>query len=391
MRFTITATLKEFIQSQKFSGVLLIVCTIVSLLLANSFISDSYLKFYHFKPDLFSGSANTSMSIEHFINDGLMAIFFLLVGLEIKREVMGGELSTIRKAIIPVAAAIGGMIFPALFYLFFNTGTETASGWGIPMATDIAFAIGVLSLLGNRIPDSLKILLTALAVVDDLGAVIVIALFYSSGISMFYLLSAAGVLVLLSVFNFLRVKSLLFYLIPGLFLWYFMYSSGVHSAIAGVLLAMTIPYRKEDEKSPLLKLEHSLHFPVNFIIMPLFALANTAIVLNSGFMDQILSPESLGIGVGLIFGKPIGIVSFIGLVLLFKIGKLPYGMNMKQVIGLGFLGGIGFTMSIFISLLAFSEPDHILNAKIVILISSCIAGLTGYFLLRKTNHASSGK
>lgn len=304
---------------------------------------------------------------------------------------MGGELSTIRKAIIPVAAAIGGMIFPALFYLFFNTGTETASGWGIPMATDIAFAIGVLSLLGNRIPDSLKILLTALAVVDDLGAVIVIALFYSSGISMFYLLSAAGVLVLLSVFNFLRVKSLLFYLIPGLFLWYFMYSSGVHSAIAGVLLAMTIPYRKEDEKSPLLKLEHSLHFPVNFIIMPLFALANTAIVLNSGFMDQILSPESLGIGVGLIFGKPIGIVSFISLVLLFKIGKLPYGMNMKQVIGLGFLGGIGFTMSIFISLLAFSEPDHILNAKIVILISSCIAGLTGYFLLRKTNHASSGK
>lgn len=325
------------------------------------------------------------MSVEHFVNDGLMAVFFLLVGLEIKRELIAGELSSFEKASIPVSAAIGGMIVPALLYALFNHGTATTSGWGIPMATDIAFAIGVLSLLGNRVPDSLKILLTALAVVDDLGAVVVIALFYSSGISFFYLMLSGFVLLLLFIMNRSGVKSLVFYLIPGILLWYFMYSSGVHSTISGVLLAMVIPFRKNEEHTPLLRLEHWLHRPVNFIIMPLFALVNTAIVFDPGILHQVISPESFGIATGLIFGKPIGILLFIGLAIILKIGKLPEGINMKHIAGIGILGGIGFTMSIFISLLAFKEPEYILNAKLVILLSSFIAGTIGYFVLLKIN------
>ncbi|HRH67301.1 MAG TPA: Na+/H+ antiporter NhaA [Bacteroidia bacterium] len=383
MKLSITAALREFIQSQKFSGVLLILCTVLSLSLANSIFSESYLKFWQFHFGSLLNGSTAGMSIEHFINDGLMAIFFLLVGLEIKREAVAGELSSIKKAAIPVAAAFGGMIIPALIYTAFNYNTPTASGWGIPMATDIAFAIGALSLLGKRVPDSLKMLLTALAVADDLGAVVVIALFYSSGISVLYLVLSGAVMVLLIILNLAGVRSLLLYLLPGLLLWYFMYCSGVHSAIAGVLLAMTIPFSKKEKNSPLLRLEHTLHSPVNFIIMPLFALANTAIILSSGFMDEVFSPEILGIGMGLVVGKPVGIILFISLALRFRIGKLPEGVTMKQVLGMGFLGGIGFTMSIFISLLAFSEPEYILNAKVIILASSFIAGLTGIILLKK--------
>lgn len=383
MKLSITAALREFIQSQKFSGVLLILCTVLSLSLANSIFSESYLKFWQFHFGSLLNGSTAGMSIEHFINDGLMAIFFLLVGLEIKREAVAGELSSIKKAAIPVAAAFGGMIIPALIYTAFNYNTPTASGWGIPMATDIAFAIGALSLLGKRVPDSLKMLLTALAVADDLGAVVVIALFYSSGISVLYLGLSGAVMVLLIILNLAGVRSLLLYLLPGLLLWYFMYCSGVHSAIAGVLLAMTIPFSKKEKNSPLLRLEHTLHSPVNFIIMPLFALANTAIILSSGFMDEVFSPEILGIGMGLVVGKPVGIILFISLALRFRIGKLPEGVTMKQVLGMGFLGGIGFTMSIFISLLAFSEPEYILNAKVIILASSFIAGLTGIILLKK--------
>lgn len=390
MKLKISSTLREFIQSQKFSGVLLIFCTLTSLIIANSFFSENYLSLLHLKIGL-PGQNFPGMSVEHFVNDGLMAVFFLLVGLEIKRELIDGELSSFEKASIPVSAAIGGMILPALLYALFNHGTDTASGWGIPMATDIAFAIGVLSLLGNRVPDSLKILLTALAVVDDLGAVLVIALFYSSGISFFYLMLSGLLLLLLFIMNRSKVKSLVFYLIPGILLWYFMYCSGVHSTISGVLLAMVIPFRKNDEHTPLLRLEHWLHRPVNFIIMPLFALVNTAIVFDTSILHQVISPESFGIATGLILGKPIGILLFIGLALTLKIGKLPEGISMKHIAGIGILGGIGFTMSIFISLLAFKEPTYILNAKLVILLSSFIAGTIGYFVLLKINDTKTGE
>lgn len=387
MKITISKTFIEFIQSQKFSGVLLICCTLISLLIANSTWSHDYLEFWH--KDLGFGLSATPFKIDHLINDGLMALFFLLVGLEIKREIVAGELSSFRKASVPVAAAIGGMVIPALIYTFFNHSTSTSSGWGIPMATDIAFAIGVLSLLGNRVPDSLKVLLTALAVVDDLGAVIVIALFYSSGISLMYLSISGGIFILLLILNKYKVKSLYAYLLPGILLWYCMFCSGVHSTIAGVLLALTIPFDSKDESSSLLYLEHRLHTPVNFFIMPLFALANTAIVLPSGLLHQVLNPESAGIIFGLFIGKPIGIISFIILTIWLKIGRLPHGMNIKQVIGMSFLGGIGFTMSIFISLLAFSEGEYVLNAKLAVLIASCISGIFGFFILKNfTNDRS---
>lgn len=384
MKFSISSTFKEFIQSQKFSGILLICCTVISLLIANSSWSNEYLEIWH--SNLGFNLSDSQFTVEHLINDGLMAMFFLLVGLEIKREIVAGELSTFQKASIPVAAALGGMIIPALIYTIFNNGTNTSSGWGIPMATDIAFAIGVLSLLGNRVPDSLKVLLTALAVVDDLGAVIVIALFYSSGISLMYLSISGGIFILLLILNKYKVKSLYAYLLPGILLWYCMYCSGVHSTIAGVLLAMTIPYDSKNETSSLLYLEHRLHTPVNYFIMPLFALANTAIIIPSGLISQVFSHESLGIVFGLMFGKPIGIISFILISIILKLGKLPEGISMKQIIGLGFLGGIGFTMSIFISLLAFSDAEYVLNAKLAVLIASCLSGIIGFVVLKRFSY-----
>lgn len=381
--------LREFMQSQKFSGVLLIFCTLVSITLSNSFFSIEYLNFWHRNLNFVFPEQPFSINLEQVVNEALMAVFFLLVGLEIKRELLSGELSSLGKASLPVAAAMGGMIVPALFYVAFNHSSPTSAGWGIPMATDIAFAIGVLSLLGNRIPDGLKILLTALAVVDDLGAVLVIALFYSAGLSSNYLISAGGVFILLIILNRLNVRSLVVYLFLGLFLWYFIYKSGIHSTISGVLLAAVIPFRKQDGYSPLLVLEHALQKPVNFIIMPLFALVNTCIVMSPGLLSHLSADESLGIGIGLFMGKPVGILLFVGLMLFFKLGQLPDGINRKHILGMGFLGGIGFTMSIFISLLAFDDPAYILNAKLVILVSSLLSGLTGFLVLKRFSHATS--
>lgn len=372
----LTKLFKDFFESEKLGGLVLIVCTIVSLLLANSSFGESY---HHFWLTEFSGH-----SIEHWINDGLMTIFFLLIGLELEREIYQGELSNIKDALLPIFAAIGGMLVPAVLFLFFNFGTETQSGAGIPMATDIAFALGILSLLGNKVPTSLKVFLTALAVIDDLGAILIIAIFYTKTLLWSNLLIALGVFAFLLVLNRLKVRNLIPYLVGGVIMWYFMLHSGVHATITGVLLAFAIPFGNGDKKSTSYVLQHFLHKPVAFIILPVFALANTAIVM-SGDISQILTENySLGIALGLIIGKPLGI--FLITFMAVKVGlcKLPSDLNWKSVLGVGFLGGIGFTMSIFITLLAFDNETVINNAKFIILLSSLIAGLLGFVFLKIT-------
>lgn len=368
-----TALFKEFFNSEKAGGFILILATIISLVIANSALGESYIHFWH--------SYVGGLSLSHWINDGLMAIFFLLIGLELEREIYKGELSKVKDAMLPIFAAIGGMLVPAGIYMAFNTGTPTSSGAGIPMATDIAFALGILALLGSRVPVSLKIFLTALAVIDDLGAILIIAFFYTGSLSWTNLLIALGIYALLIVLNRLKVKHLIFYIVGGVFMWYFMLNSGIHATITGVLLAFVIPFGKGDKKSPSYKLEHFLHKPVAFIILPVFALANTAIVLSSGLSDTITQNYSLGIALGLIVGKPVGIFLLSYLSVKTGISHLPDDLSWKSVTGVGFLAGIGFTMSIFITLLAFEDPGIINNAKLMILLSSLVAGIIGYFTL----------
>ena len=311
-----------------------------------------------------------------------MAIFFLLVGLEIKRELVEGELSSPKQAALPVFAAIGGMIVPALLFALFNNNTPTANGWGIPMATDIAFAIAILSLLGDKVPTSLKIFLTALAIVDDLGAILVIAIFYSSEIHLDYLGYAGATLALLILLNRLKVMNLFFYLIPGILLWYFIHHSGIHATFAGVLTALTIPTTPDETESPLEKLEHALTKPVNFVIMPIFALANTNIRFEVGMIEGIVSNMGFGILFGLLIGKPLGIFIMSWVSVKTGMGSLPEGVKWTQVIGLGVLGGIGFTMSIFIAMLSYKTPELQTNAKFVVLITSVLAGAIGYMILK---------
>lgn len=370
----ITKLYKEFFDSEKAGGLVLIVCTIVSLIIANSDLGSSY---HHIWKTVIAGH-----SIEHWINDGLMAIFFLLIGLELEREIYKGELSNIKDALLPIFGAIGGMLVPAGIYLFFNAGTVAQAGAGIPMATDIAFALGILSLLGNKVPTSLKIFLTALAVIDDLGAIIIIAIFYTKTLLISNLLIAFGIYILLLVLNRLRINNLIPYLVGGVIMWYFMLHSGVHATITGVLLAFAIPFRQGDNQSPSNKVQHFLHKPVAFVILPLFALANTAIIIT-GDPGQILTENySLGIALGLIVGKPLGIFLMSVLAIKSGIGKLPSDLNFKAIGGVAILGGIGFTMSIFITLLAFDNETIINNAKLVILFSSLIAGILGYVSLK---------
>lgn len=373
----VTQVFKDFFESEKLGGLILLVCTITSLLIANATFGESY---HHFWLTKFSGK-----SIEYWINDGLMTIFFLLIGLELEREIYQGELSNIKDALLPIFAAIGGMVVPAGIYLAFNFDTITQSGAGIPMATDIAFAIGILSLLGNRVPMSLKIFLTALAVIDDLGAILIIAIFYTKTILWSNLAIALGLFVFLYVLGkYFKVKNLLPYLIGGVFMWYFMLHSGVHATITGVLLAFAIPFGNGGKQSTSYILQHILHKPVAFIILPIFALANTAILMNGNFTEVIIEKYSLGVALGLVVGKPLGI--FILTYLVVKIGwcQLPSGMNWKSVLGVGFLGGIGFTMSIFITLLAFENPVIINNTKLIIVLSSLIAGVIGFLFLKIT-------
>lgn len=365
---------KDFFESEKSSGLVLIAFTIISLFIANSSFGNSYIHLWE--------TQLANHSIEHWINDGLMTIFFLLIGLELEREIYKGELSHIKDALLPIFGAFGGMIIPALIFLLFNFGTPTQSGAGIPMATDIAFALGILSLLGNRVPTSLKIFLTALAVIDDLGAIIIIAVFYTKTLLWANLLIALGIFAFLLILNRLKVNNLIPYLIGGVIMWYFMLHSGVHATITGVLLAFAIPFGDGGEKSPSYLLQHFLHKPVAFIIMPIFALANTAIIIGSDFNSIITQNYSIGIALGLIIGKPLGIITILFLAIKLKFCQLPNELNWKSIIGVGFLAGIGFTMSIFITLLAFEDETIINNSKFIILLSSLIAGIIGFIALK---------
>lgn len=368
----------NFFRSEKLGGLLLILCTLISLMLANSVFGAGYLDFWH----VYLGG----MSLEHWINDGLMAVFFLLIGLELERELYNGELSDFKNALLPICAAIGGIALPAAIHFSLNNGTPTQAGIGIPMATDIAFALGVLALVGSRVPASLKIFLTALAVMDDLGAIIVIALFYTAELQIWFLAAALGVwIVLLGLNRFGRVMGLLPYLIGGALMWFFLLKSGVHATIAGVLLAFAIPFSaiEDDEASPSHKLEHALHKPVSFLILPIFALANTAIVIGAEALSGLSSGNSIGIAAGLLIGKPFGITLFSFVAVLIGLCRLPLDLNWKHVFGAGLLGGIGFTMSIFVTNLAFvGEYELINSSKMTILIASLVAGIAGFTWLK---------
>jgi len=375
---------QDFFNSEKLGGLILLGCTLISLILANSSWGAGYTHFWHQHINLSFSTIHLDYSVEHWINDGLMAIFFLLVGLEIEREVYIGELSQAKNAALPVASAIGGMLVPALLYLCINWGTSAQHGFGIPMATDIAFALGMLALLGNRIPYSLKIFLTALAIIDDLGAILVIAIFYNAGISWGYLGAALGLFCVLLLLNRLKVKWLWLYLLLGVILWYLMLQSGVHATLSGVLLAFAIPFGKNDDTNISYQLQHALHKPVAFIILPLFALANTGILLHGDWYENLLQPNSTGILLGLVLGKPLGILLFAGLLVWLKWGSLPEGTTWKHIVGAGFLGGIGFTMSIFISNLAFEDAGVVQLSKIAVLMASLLATLIGLGVLRTT-------
>ena len=372
----ITNYFKKFFQIAQSSGNLLIICVILSLLIANSSLGSSFQELLDFRLG--------SYSISLWINDGLMTIFFLLVGLEIKREILEGELSSFKNATLPIFAALGGMLVPAAIFYFFNQGSKYENGWGIPMATDIAFSLAIISMLGKRVPVSIKIFLTALAIVDDLGAIVVIAIFYTEKIETTYLLLCGLVLLILIILNFFKVKRHIFYLIPGVFLWYFMHHSGIHATIAGVLLAFTIPTNESDtEISPLEKLEEKLHTPVNYFIMPLFALANTNIKFHNGMVDGLFTNFGYGIILGLALGKVIGINLFSFIAIKLKLSDLPNNSKWSQMLGAGLLAGIGFTMSIFIALLSYKGELEIQEeAKFAILVASAISGFMGYFLLK---------
>ena len=373
---------QQFFNSEKAGGLILIACTVISLLVANSSFGADFVHFWHIKLPLQIGKVNIPFSLEEWINDGLMTIFFLMVGLEIERELYIGELSSFKNAILPAMAAVGGMAIPALIHYLFCYGKPEAAGNGIPTATDIAFSLGVLSLIGKRIPLSLKIFLTALAIIDDLGAILIIGIFYTQTFSFLYLFFALLVLATFLVFNKLNIQSLWAYLPAGILLWYFLFRSGIHPTLSGVLLAFAIPFNKKNEHQPSSILQHALHRPVNFIIIPLFALANTAIQLPDTWKSEIFSANSLGIELGLLLGKPIGIVGFTLLGISMGIAKLPGEINTRKLVGMGMLAGIGFTMSIFISTLAFStNPDLIQSSKVAVLVASLLAAVTGWFIL----------
>lgn len=419
---------EEFVHAEASSGILLMVCTVAAMLIANSAFLPLYESILHTKITIGSDSFNISHTLHHWINDGLMALFFFTVGLEIKREILVGELADRRQAILPIAAAIGGMIIPALIYVALNFGSDAIDGWGVPMATDIAFALGVLAILGKRIPKALVGFLLALAIVDDLGAVLVIAVFYTEQINMFALGFAGFAFLGLIISNIAGIRRPMPYIIFGLLLWVGMLESGVHATLAGVITALTVPANSlcrsnpfvrrmrqlntkyealgddnqhimqnaEKQKilqsmenfvhcmeSPLQRMEHKLHIWVSFLIIPIFALANAGIPIDMATLGTTLAhPVTLGVIAGLIGGKLIGIIGFSWLVLKLGWSRLPQGVTMQQIGGVSLLAGIGFTMSIFIAGLAFSNEQYLLNAKIGILMASLLAGIGGYIALR---------
>ncbi|GIQ60496.1 Na(+)/H(+) antiporter NhaA [Flavobacterium collinsii] len=372
----LTKTFKAFFNNEKSGGLLLLFVTIISLYLANSSFQTEYIALWE--------KEINGHSITHWINDGLMTIFFLLIGLELEREIYHGELSNIKNASLPIVAALGGMLVPAAIFLVLNFGTATQNGAGIPMATDIAFAIGILSLLGKKVPSSLKVFLTALAVIDDLGAIIVIAIFYTTSIAFVNLAIALGIWIFLFILNRMKVQNLIPYLIGGVIMWYFMLNSGVHATITGVILAFVIPFGNGDENSTSYKLQHFLHKPVAFFILPLFAVANTCIAIQSDWHEGLNHPNTYGIILGLVVGKPLGILLFSAIGVSLGLCSLPKNLKWAHILGAGMLGGIGFTMSIFITILAFKGPETIIFSKIAILIASVLSGLFGLVYLKYT-------
>lgn len=426
----INKPLQKFIQNEKAGGIVLGISVIIALILANSPFSNAYHHFFEHKIGIqFDGKSYLEYSLHHWINDGLMAVFFFVVGLELKREIVGGELSNPRKALLPIGAAIGGMLVPAIIYFVLNPSGEAQNGWGIPMATDIAFALGVLYLLGNKVPLSLKVFLTALAIVDDLGAVLVIAFFYTSDISTLSLLIGLGFVLIMYIGNKMGIRNVLFYAIIGIVgVWTAFLLSGVHATIASVLAAFTIPADmkikenlyitkiqnyltkfktidpndkiptltneqlhildevKKDTNEiipPLQRLEHAMHPMVTFLIIPIFALANAGVSVAIDFEQLFSTNIALGVSLGLLVGKVVGVVGFTLLFVKLKIAPFPDGMNFKNLLGLGLLAGIGFTMSLFITSLAFTNEEHITQAKIGIFFASIIAGILGYLILSK--------
>ncbi len=420
----------DFIKKETTAGVILMVAAVVAMIWANSPFKDSYHKLWHIPFTIGFGEFVISKDLHHWINDGLMAVFFFVVGLELKRELIGGELSSFKKALLPMAAGLGGMLVPALIYVAFNYSTpETMSGWGIPMATDIAFALGILSLLGKRVPISLKVFLTALAIADDLGAVLVIALFYTSNISLDNIGIGAAFLAAMLIANLMGVRKPLIYALLGVGgLWLAFLLSGVHATVAGVLAALAIPARTRINKegylhnitlmhdkleampvsknnlitaqqlhilekiktytraaeTPLQRLEHAMHPIVAFVVMPIFALANAGIELSGDIISELVSPITLGIFFGLVLGKFIGITGMTYLVVITGLTQLPANTTWRHIYGVALLGGVGFTMSLFISALAFIDPAFILQAKLGIMMASLIAGIMGYLILRST-------
>lgn len=426
VRMRLLQPIVEFTHAQASSGIVLMACAAIALIWANSPWAESYFHLWETPVGFVFGPYAIEKTLHHWINDGLMAVFFLLVGLEIKREIIVGELSSIRQAALPIAAAIGGMIVPALLYLAFNVGTPAAKGWGIAMATDIAFSLGALALLGSRAPLSLKIFLTAFAIVDDLGAVIVIALFYTASIDMTSVMVAAGAFFGLLLLNYMGVRKLFAFALLGIVLWFALLNSGIHATIAGVLLALTIPTRIrldpgdfmrrneelleefqtteaqdqepilderrqgalraieaacEEVQMPLQRMEHSLHGWVNLMIMPIFALANAGVSFAGFEAKALAEPITLGVLVGLVVGKPVGIVAASWIAVKAGVAQLPQGISWLQIVGAGILGGIGFTMALFIANLAFGTNGDLEKAKVGILIASALAGFVGVWLL----------
>ncbi len=431
--------IKSFIEKQTSVGLLLIFAAIMAVIIANSPWNHLYHGFW--EQHLFLGFNNLVLekSLLHWINDGLMSIFFFMVGLELKREILHGQLASFRRAFLPVAAAIGGMLVPALVYAFFNMGTDHAHGWGIPMATDIAFALGILFLLGDRVPLSLKVFLTAIAIVDDLGAILVIALFYTANLSVENIILAGFFLLILLTANQMGIRNTWFYAIMGIGgLWMAILLSGVHATIAAVLVAFTIPNSKkvntplflrkvkwltnevrrnfkqsvtdgkktdedvvnsigkftllaQDATPPLQRLENALYPFVSFIVLPLFAFANAGVTIDAGSFDAVLNPVTIGVTLGLIIGKFAGIVLFIRFMVYFKFSDLPHGVQWNHVYGIGFLAAIGFTMSLFITELAFENELYVTQAKIGILLASLIAGSLGFIFLKKISKTKTNK
>ncbi|MFB6453697.1 Na+/H+ antiporter NhaA [Chitinophaga sp. Hz27] len=382
IRQSLLSPIFKFLKDSRAVGIVLIICTIISMTLANSGAGAAYINFWNAPLDPAGGhhfhlrGLILPNSFLLWINDGLMALFFFMVGMEIKRELTVGELSSVKQSILPVLAAIGGMVAPALIFSCFNHGTEYSNGWGIPMATDIAFSLGILSLLGNRVPISLKIFLMALAIIDDLGAILTIAIFYTPHLDLQYLLIGGGVLLLPILLNILKVQRTVFYFLPGIVLWYCLFNSGVHATIAGVLLALCIPQSRIEE------LVHNLHDPVNFVIMPLFALANTAIALPGDVFHALAHGISYGIIAGLVLGKPIGIFLMSFLAVKLRLAVLPENSRWGQLWGVGMIAGIGFTMSIFIAGLAYTDRSLQIIAIISVIAASLVAGLAGFIYLR---------